>query len=339
MRPSTTVRALTIFSMLFTMFSIAYAGDLTPPAAPGPTMKTLAQVEPRTPMGQDTTPSYAGYKYRITTPGSYYLTEDTDASGDGILVSSDDVTIDLQGYTLKCSNTGNGDGIAIATINNNVEIRNGTIKNFKYGITESHTASINIRVIGVTLVSNTERGINLIGNSNVVRDCIVADNGISADTYYVNGINVGSNSIVTGNVVHGNGTGATASSSIAAISAGSCCVVTNNTVYDNGHSSHGSGTSTSVYGISTGSGCTITGNTIYDNANSAEVKYIKVLNAGEACVITQNSVYSNANLATFTTAWGIRTGDYCLIDKNVSYDNGINITSNSTCVYGINATL
>ena len=69
-------------------------GSLTPPGAPAPVMKTLDQINPRTPIS--TAP------FTITNSGSYYLT--TNLSGiagtNGITVFANDVTIDLNGFAL-----------------------------------------------------------------------------------------------------------------------------------------------------------------------------------------------------------------------------------------------
>ncbi|HZW06443.1 MAG TPA: hypothetical protein VFF65_04910, partial [Phycisphaerales bacterium] len=52
----------------------AAAGPIDPPAGPvAPTGRTLAEVEPRTPIGPVTTPGDADAVFKITQPGSYYL--------------------------------------------------------------------------------------------------------------------------------------------------------------------------------------------------------------------------------------------------------------------------
>src|SRR5678816_758344 len=56
-------------------------GPLTPPGAPAPTMKTLDQVEPRTPI--------SAFGTTLTVPGSYYLAANLvsgASTNDGILV-------------------------------------------------------------------------------------------------------------------------------------------------------------------------------------------------------------------------------------------------------------
>lgn len=74
-------------------------GSLTPPGQPAPTMKTLDQIEPRTPI--------SALPFSISSPGSYYLTGNLTATADGasITVSADDVMIDLNGFTLAAGST------------------------------------------------------------------------------------------------------------------------------------------------------------------------------------------------------------------------------------------
>ena len=104
-------------------------GSLTPPGAPGATMLTLSQIEPRTPI--------SSAPFTITKPGSYYLTTNlTVSTGDAIDIDTNGVTVDLSGFTI--SSTESSGPVATAIFMNNgarnITIVNGLIRS---GITNN----------------------------------------------------------------------------------------------------------------------------------------------------------------------------------------------------------
>lgn len=104
-------------------------GVLTPPAAPAPSMKTLSQVEPRTPVSS--LPGDASTQYIISQPGSYYLTGNLEgvAGKHGIKIAAKNVSLDLAGFTLHGADTSH-DAIAITPDSGNVVVTNGLINNW-----------------------------------------------------------------------------------------------------------------------------------------------------------------------------------------------------------------
>ena len=100
-------------------------GSVTPPGAPGPTMKTLDQVEPRTPINS--------LPFIITQSGSYYLTKSFAQNFtvlDAITIRADNVTVDFCGFTIQQTNaTPSIVGVRIGSTSANTPLRNAVIKN------------------------------------------------------------------------------------------------------------------------------------------------------------------------------------------------------------------
>ncbi len=158
-------------------------GALTPPpGVPAPTMKTLAQVEARTPI-DPTQPGFA-LPYTIGTSGSYYLTKNLAVtSGNAIVISASNVTLDLNGFTISSSaSPAGGTAIAPGPSLTDITILNGHIAgSFQHGIRYAGALGVlkNVRVEGVSVSGCSGDGINLGNFSSIVIDrCTVQQAGV-----------------------------------------------------------------------------------------------------------------------------------------------------------------
>lgn len=129
--------------ILFALAPLAFAaGPLTPPGAPAPTMKSLDEVEPRTPLTQSDTPGDATAVFKITQPGSYYLAGNIKppAGKNGILIAllvPGVVEVDMGGFTMDGSEAGaSASGIVCSAASafenrrDGLLVHGGTIRNF-----------------------------------------------------------------------------------------------------------------------------------------------------------------------------------------------------------------
>ncbi len=282
-------------------------GPLDPPATPGSTMKTLDQVEPRIPISQPA--SAAGFPITINQPGSYYLTGDitgVDGQG-GIVVSANDVTLDLNGFTLAGVP---GSGSGIFSEGWNTTVLNGSIIGWGYrGLwattgANAHAARLQVR-------SNGDSGIYFSGGQgSIIEDCTATNNGW-------NGIDVGGNGIVRDNVVAANansginayGKGLTVeansvtSNSLTGIIAEDGSVVRANSVAGNG------GLGIEVYGL----GVTIEDNEVVANGGGG------IRADGQMSRIEANTVIGNSSI---TIPFGIRvTFPHNIVARNTATYN------------------
>lgn len=172
--------------------ALALAGEINPPPGPiGPTMKTLTEVEPRTPIHA------AGLPRIISSPGSYYLAENITTAGGGITITSDGVTIDLMGFTLS---GGTGSGIDIPDPHQNITIKNGIVRGWAMnGIAASTTS--NSRFQDLVLSNNgttlSHHGLHA-GPGCIVSRCTMANN--TGD-----GIRLSHNATISDSIANGNG--------------------------------------------------------------------------------------------------------------------------------------
>jgi hypothetical protein len=253
------------------LFTVAAAdmpaqGLLTPPAGPpAPLFKTLQQIEPRTEINATNTPGDAQSLFRITAPGSYYLSGNiTGVSGKaGIVIASNDVTLDLNGFELL-GVAGSLTGIRTETTAiRGVAIRNGSVRmwgsngvdtvvvrgplldhlhvadNGGSGIT--HAGGV---VTHCTAVRNGANGFTSSqlssGNGDSTRSAVFEGCAASANVaagFTVNGIarhcSATHNGTAGFNIFSGSLVGCNSSSNAIGIVAGSAVVVRDNTVFFN----------------------------------------------------------------------------------------------------------
>jgi hypothetical protein len=96
-------------------------------------MKTLDQVEPRTPVSAATTPGDDKSEFIIANAGSYYLTGDIQTTKQtAIHLAAGGITLDLNGFSIIKTGLQTGTGVLIAS--GKVTVRNGTIRGWQRGV-------------------------------------------------------------------------------------------------------------------------------------------------------------------------------------------------------------
>jgi hypothetical protein len=176
-------------------------GPLAPPAAPAPSMKTLDQIEARTAIPKSPAVPVAGPHFVISQPGSYYLTGNVEVvSGNGINITTSNVCLDLNGFSLinTTASPAAGTAIDLASGLNNIQIKNGSIyggtvrtssgsqlwqatfvgKGWNSAIRDSFTGSVQgVQLSQLTVEKCGEEGIYLTGSSVIDHLTVTANGG------------------------------------------------------------------------------------------------------------------------------------------------------------------
>jgi parallel beta-helix repeat protein len=312
-----TVLSLSALALLITG-AVLYAGPLDPPAGPvAPTYKTLTEVEPRTAINAANTPGVGTSIFRISAPGSYYLTGNlTGAAGrHGIEIAASDVSVDLMGFEVS-GVPGSLNGIATtATSLTGLSIVNGTVVAWGLsGIDLQSNGATSSRVAGVVSNSNGQSGI-LVGQGTTVTNCVAASNlswGFAASTGCVfeaciartntgGGMSIGFGSTATDCTAASNtGTG---------ISGGAGCSVRGCTAFFCGSD-----------GISVGNGSVVVHSSCLGNTTNGIRATFGVAILDNACQQNGNSGGSGAGILV--------TGSDCRVEGNTcsNADRGVEVT-------------
>jgi parallel beta-helix repeat protein len=287
------------------------AGPLDPPAGPvTSTYKTLAEVEPRIAINATNTPGDANSVFKISQPGSYYLTGNItgEVGKHGIKIVASGVTLDLNGFDLV-GVTGSLDGVSVtASSLTNIAVVNGSVRNWGLeGVDLAAFSPANCRVEGVhasecigagivtgigakvtncTASNNINRGIST-GNGSTVLNCTAySNNG--------DGIQALNGSTVSNCSAYQNGADGIFSSSGGTIS--------NCSAFDNGSD-----------GILAGNGCTVSNCSADENSSHG-------IAAGNGSMVSNCSVSTNSGIGIFLyDAIGSSSGSTvsgCTVSKN-----------------------
>jgi parallel beta-helix repeat protein len=254
------------------------------------------------------------------------------AAQNGITITSDDVTVDLDGHSL-IGVAGSLDGIQISGNRTNIVIRNGTIRRWGSDGVQANT-SYNSTFVDLRVANNGANGLQ--GGNGAVIKCVTA-RGNNGD-----GITTASGCVITDSASSENrsdgivaNTGTTVSgcsaynNNFAGISASTGSTVVNCTSYSNTNgisASSGStvtgctATSNATNGIIAAFGATITGCTARDNRTG--------INVGDDSRIVANTCDQSA--PTVGDVGILVTGSDNRIDSNHVTDNSIGIDVNGT---------
>ncbi len=326
MNQSKAVLSLAAVALLVTA-AVLHAGPLTPPVGPvASTGKTLIEVEPRIAVNATNTPGDASSVFRITQPGSYYLTGNVlgEANKSGIRITASNVTLDLNGFIVDGQSIGTSiHGVFIDGAFSGTVVRNGTAARWgQNGVYAFGGSAQGNRIERVIARENVGVGIAPQDSASVI-ECSAIGNGTI-------GISVSSSATIIACVARGNGStgistgsGCTIEDCTARVNVGAGIVVGSGSVA-RGCSAFDNEVGFSVSGGGLVTGCSASQNNnlgfeLFGSGNAADSN--AYLNGGSgfsasvACTIENCRSGSNGlHGFTFSTA--------CLIKGNAAYTNG-----------------
>ncbi len=276
------------FLLFVTIAGGAVAGPLSPPAGPvAPTSKVLNEIEPRIPINATNTPGDNDSLFKITQPGSYYLTGNITAVANkhGIEIAASGVTIDLNGFDMVgIPAMGPFDAITATVSNSNsISISNGSVRNWGGdGIDLGTITTRNSFVSDVRASNNSASGIRISTGSSINR-CTANQNGSD-------GLWASLNNTISASTAHQNaGNG---------IVSGFASVVSNCSSINN-----------TVNGLVASNGSVVTNSTFSDNTIHGVV-------IASNCIVTNCHIGGNSNFGIFTDGFGSILN--CIVSSNAS---------------------
>jgi hypothetical protein len=111
--------------------------------------------------------------YIIQSPGTYCVLKDLSSpkGGVAIAISSGDVSVDFQGYKITGSADGQDVGVFASGVSN-VQIFNGTLTGFFYGVRMEAVSDVSLT--GLALVGNIFRGATVLGSDVAIKETEVS---------------------------------------------------------------------------------------------------------------------------------------------------------------------
>jgi len=304
------LQAFVYFVYFVVPLSTFSQGNLNPSGPPGPTFKTLSQVEPRTPI--------SALPYSITNSGSYYLTTNlTGVAGtNGITISADNVTVDLGGFALIGG--GGNRAIYVPSAQQNLCVRNGTIRDWSSPVFAFSTA--NSQFERLRLSGN---GASLSTGSNcAVTACLVQQN--SAGIFTDAGSTLADCIVVGNNAIGINTTADATIRNCLSYQNGSQGIFTGDRAFIKDCTVTANGNAGIYTGSSTIQGCTVVGNSltgIVAGAASIIKECLSRGNQGVGILVGNNSTVSDCQ-ALNNTSGGIYANNACLIKSCTVLSNG-----------------